>query len=254
VSDSECTKGPPKLIADLSLFLFYFSSFAGSPVSCSLSSSSGPVFPSAPRPFPFRSARFSSDTSLDQSVIFRGSQALSSSTDAPGPSPTDSEYSTAPLNSEGEDQGPDTTEKRKRLAAYLDQTAAAMEGGKSLAMAKEQLCELVASELEVEHESNVSSSQSLELPLAVDDEEAKEMERLAKMTEKRRRTIRELVETEASYASDMAVARDIFLERARGAGECGLLCLSLSFALLRRSFKTLADPRPSQTSHTLRIV
>ena len=40
----------------------------------------------------------------------------------------------------------------------------------------------------------------------------------AKMAEKRRRTIEELVETEASYASDMAVVRDIFFARAKGAG------------------------------------
>lgn len=40
-----------------------------------------------------------------------------------------------------------------------------------------------------------------------------------KMAEKRRRTIRELVETEAVYASDMAIVRDIWLARARGAGK-----------------------------------
>lgn len=42
-------------------------------------------------------------------------------------------------------------------------------------------------------------------------------ERIAKKAEKRRRTIAELVETEATYAVDMAVVRDIYLARARGA-------------------------------------
>lgn len=46
-----------------------------------------------------------------------------------------------------------------------------------------------------------------------------------KRADKRRRTIRELLETEASYASDMAIVRDIYLARAKGAGKpflCGL--------------------------------
>ncbi|SGZ27081.1 BQ5605_C025g10047 [Microbotryum silenes-dioicae] len=38
----------------------------------------------------------------------------------------------------------------------------------------------------------------------------------AKMAEKRRRTIQELIETEQSYAIDMMVVRDIYLARARG--------------------------------------
>ncbi|GAA5850043.1 hypothetical protein JCM8547_000991 [Rhodosporidiobolus lusitaniae] len=44
-----------------------------------------------------------------------------------------------------------------------------------------------------------------------------EEERFAKKAEKRKRTIRELVETEVTYAVDMAVVRDIYLARARGA-------------------------------------
>ncbi|KAI5474525.1 hypothetical protein MNV49_003081 [Pseudohyphozyma bogoriensis] len=39
----------------------------------------------------------------------------------------------------------------------------------------------------------------------------------AKMADRRSRTIRELIETEAIYASDMAVVRDIYLARAQGA-------------------------------------
>ncbi|GAA6001811.1 hypothetical protein JCM10207_002331 [Rhodosporidiobolus poonsookiae] len=42
-------------------------------------------------------------------------------------------------------------------------------------------------------------------------------EKAAKRQEKRARTIRELIETETSYAVDMAVVRDIYLARARGA-------------------------------------
>jgi hypothetical protein len=40
-----------------------------------------------------------------------------------------------------------------------------------------------------------------------------------KRADKRRRTIRELLETEASYASDMAVVRDIYIARAKGGGK-----------------------------------
>ncbi|GAA5926619.1 hypothetical protein JCM3775_001067 [Rhodotorula graminis] len=44
-----------------------------------------------------------------------------------------------------------------------------------------------------------------------------ETDQRVKRLEKRRKIIRELVETEASYAVDMAVVRDIYLARARGA-------------------------------------
>lgn len=56
-------------------------------------------------------------------------------------------------------------------------------------------------------------------PLSVDAETLKEREKSAKMAEKRRRTIRELIDTELSYATDMVVVRDIYLARAKGAGE-----------------------------------
>ena len=54
----------------------------------------------------------------------------------------------------------------------------------------------------------------------------------AKKAEQRRRTIQELIDTEASYASDMAVARDIYLARARGAGASNMLANRLVTALL----------------------
>ena len=95
----------------------------------------------------------------------------------------------------------------------LDQTATAMEGGKSLAMAKEELCR------SPQPDEAAFSSIDLSAELA----ETKEVEMRAKMAEKRRRTIRELCETEATYASDMAVVRDIYLERARGVGAFFLL-------------------------------
>lgn len=49
-------------------------------------------------------------------------------------------------------------------------------------------------------------------------QEAQTPEVQMKMLERRRRTIEELLETEAIYASDMAVIRDIYIARARGAG------------------------------------
>ncbi|GAA5923126.1 uncharacterized protein JCM15063_003542 [Sporobolomyces koalae] len=48
-----------------------------------------------------------------------------------------------------------------------------------------------------------------------DDDEARRS--AAKLAEKRRRTIQELIDTERTYAIDMMVARDIYLARARGA-------------------------------------
>lgn len=53
---------------------------------------------------------------------------------------------------------------------------------------------------------------------AISSEVAQELERRAKQAEKRRSTIRELIDTEAAYASDMVVVREIYLARARGAG------------------------------------
>lgn len=63
------------------------------------------------------------------------------------------------------------------------------------------------------------------------EEDKKEV---AKMADKRRRTIHELLETEASYASDMVVVRDIYLARAKGTGMflCLLFCLSYKSLLI----------------------
>lgn len=102
-------------------------------------------------------------------------------------------------------------ERRKRLALALDQTASAMEGGKSLAMAKEEL--IRSPQVEQQPFPSVDFVAAVKLP------DAKEAEQRAKRAEKRRRTILELCDTEALYASDMAVARDIYLERAKGVGE-----------------------------------
>lgn len=78
-----------------------------------------------------------SRTSSAASIIFRGSRAFTSSTDLD--SPTDSNFSTSQIGEEGlsnelRQERAEVAEKRKRLALFLDETAAAMEGGKSLAM------------------------------------------------------------------------------------------------------------------------
>ena len=78
-----------------------------------------------------------SPTSSAASIVFRGSRAFT--TGAELDSPTSSNFSTLQL---GEEKLPEellqeranVAEKRKRLALFLDETAAAMEGGKSLAM------------------------------------------------------------------------------------------------------------------------
>lgn len=53
----------------------------------------------------------------------------------------------------------------------------------------------------------------------MDPEKSREDERRAAMRERRRKTIEELVETETSYARDLAVVEEIFLARARGVGK-----------------------------------
>ncbi|GAA6059521.1 hypothetical protein JCM10212_006019 [Sporobolomyces blumeae] len=50
-----------------------------------------------------------------------------------------------------------------------------------------------------------------------DERDKADDEKKVKVAEKRRRTIRELVDTESTYAVDMMVVRDIYLARARGA-------------------------------------
>lgn len=103
----------------------------------------------------------------------------------------------------------DAIDRRKRLALALDQTAAMMEGGKSLAMAKEELIRSPQPEQ--------GAFATFDVPPEVPD--TKEAEQRIRKAEKRKRTIQELVDTEALYATDMAVVRDIYLERARGVGE-----------------------------------
>lgn len=152
---------------------------------------------------------------------------------------------------------PDTPEKRKRRAAPLDETASAMEGGKSLSTVLPESQQDVPqpktlSELEREctfpqRSSSPSSSPSSnrgkyrhpfdgrpasaaptpEISQPPDEpsepvpehgkaEQATDSERKLHGLQKRRRTIQELVETEATHAADMAVVRDIYLARARG--------------------------------------
>ncbi|KAM0756096.1 hypothetical protein T439DRAFT_20534 [Meredithblackwellia eburnea MCA 4105] len=60
------------------------------------------------------------------------------------------------------------------------------------------------------------SFKSVEAPAVENDADGSSTEAAFKVLERRRRTIRELIETEAIFASDLAVARDIFLARARG--------------------------------------
>ena len=78
----------------------------------------------------------------------------------------------------------------------------------------------------------VSLRPSFETAPAISAEVAQAMEKRAKIAEKRKRTIRELIDTEASYATDMIVVRDIYLARAKGVGESLL-------ALLLRRFEAL---------------
>lgn len=123
---------------------------------------------------------------------------------------TPSESGAESIAPAGEDQSTeDAIDRRKRLALALDQTAAMMEGGKSLAMAKEELIRSPQPEQ--------GAFAAFDVPPEVPD--TKEAEQRARRAEKRRRTILELCETEATYATDMAVVRDIYLERARGVGE-----------------------------------
>lgn len=75
----------------------------------------------------------------------------------------------------------------------------------------------------------VAPSTAEPLPV-ISVEAAREMEKRAKVAEKRKRTIQELIDTEASYATDMVVVRDIYLARAKGVGQFLLLLrLALGF-------------------------
>lgn len=133
------------------------------------------------------------------------------------------------------------------MAAFLDKTAAAMEGGKSLAMVlPPRLGDASSPEEEggvtfleaLAFEENVSTqpagspgsivaSASGDVALPSTDVPAQASPTVeaplaspsAKATEKRKRVILELLDTERSHAVDMAVVRDIYLARARGARE-----------------------------------
>ena len=153
------------------------------------------------------------------------------------------------------------------MAAFLDKTASAMEGGKSLAMVlpsrdgrgstdvdddEAGVTFLEALALEEQHapaatkrdvvagESPKTSSANLarvdarpaspngssaSRPVANNATETATRSSptlgSSRLLEKRRRVIRELVDTERSHAVDMAVVRDIYLARARGAREFG---------------------------------
>ncbi|KAM0793502.1 hypothetical protein ACM66B_000941 [Microbotryomycetes sp. NB124-2] len=167
------------------------------------SGSLGLTFPNASRPFPSRPSRARPAMNGHRSgssgelgeLVFAGSTL-------------DKEEASLAQNRSSHarhqslDDNGEALDRRRRMArVLLDKTAAAMEGGKSLAMAKQQMVD-EASQLE---------SEAAALPDAT-----AAAEKRAKRAEKRRRTILELCETEVSYASDMAVVRDIFLERAKG--------------------------------------
>ncbi|GAA6047316.1 hypothetical protein JCM3770_001883 [Rhodotorula araucariae] len=66
--------------------------------------------------------------------------------------------------------------------------------------------------------------------------------------EKRRKIIRELVETETSYAIDMAVVRDIYLARARGAHMAQIADHVMSTGLGLGNVGSASPPSPSMSS------
>ncbi|GAA5994924.1 uncharacterized protein JCM10292_004432 [Rhodotorula paludigena] len=70
-------------------------------------------------------------------------------------------------------------------------------------------------------------------------------DRTTKALEKRRRIIRELVETETSYAIDMAVVRDIYLARARGAHMAQIADHVMSTGLGLGNVGSASPPSPS---------
>lgn len=152
------------------------------------------------------------------------------------------------------------------MAAFLDKTASAMEGGKSLAMVlpsrdgrgstdvdddeagvtflealafEEQHAPAAATKRDVAAGESPKTSltnsarvdarpaspngSSASRPVANNATETATRSSptfgSSRLLEKRRRVIRELVDTERSHAVDMAVVRDIYLARARGARE-----------------------------------
>lgn len=118
-----------------------------------------------------------------------------------GPSSSSSSFvNGTPIASASEGDAPS---RRRRLARVLDH----LEGSKFLSMAHEAL-------------RQTPTEEDLIRPSSAHDEDqgVKTAEKKAKDALKRRRTINELCATEAAYATDMLVVRDIYLERVKGAG------------------------------------
>lgn len=144
------------------------------------------------------------------------------------------------------------------MAAFLDKTATAMEGGKSLAMvlpprgdthctdidAEAGLTFVEALAYEEEHaplapggalDAQAVSSNSTHPAVGADspagavtsasnagnvlETRGSPTVGSTRMLDKRKRVVQELIDTERSHAVDMAVVRDIYLARARGARE-----------------------------------
>jgi hypothetical protein len=81
---------------------------------------------------------------------------------------------------------------------------------------------------------SVTSTQEVE-KVQTEDERKTAAAKEEKLAEKRRRTIKELIDTESTYAVDMKVVRDIYLARAKGARELTLL-LAVAKARADRNF------------------
>ncbi|KAM0789329.1 hypothetical protein ACM66B_000164 [Microbotryomycetes sp. NB124-2] len=91
-------------------------------------------------------------------------------------------------------------------------------------------------------------------PVAIiSDDVAQEMERRAKLADKRKRTISELIETEATYASDMVIVRDIYLARAKGAdiGSIADRVMASGLGLNRSAATSPPSPLPNRPGSSL---
>ncbi|BGP44839.1 hypothetical protein JCM10450v2_000654 [Rhodotorula kratochvilovae] len=98
----------------------------------------------------------------------------------------------------------------------------------------------------VRADSPASSAHPSPAPPSSDPEQ--EADKHAKRLEKRRKIIRELVETETSYAIDMAVVRDIYLARARGAHMAQIADHVMSTGLGLGNVGSASPPSPSMSS------
>ncbi|KAK4057231.1 hypothetical protein OIO90_001726 [Microbotryomycetes sp. JL221] len=100
---------------------------------------------------------------------------------------------------------------------------------------------------------NVLDPVTLSPAPAISAEAAQEMERRAKSADKRKRTIRELIETEATYASDMVVVREIYLARAKGAdiGSIADRVMSSGLGLSRSAAASPPSPLPTRPGSSL---